>query len=75
MYRFRLKSATMAVEQGGASKILAVVPAGAEIAARELPDIHSGYGCSTLVAIEWNGKTVSMFLADVLERGERLEWG
>jgi hypothetical protein len=69
MYRFRLKSATVAVQQGHA----AMIPSGAEIAAAELPDAASGYAHSTFVTVEWEGKVLRMFLIDLLERGERMD--
>jgi hypothetical protein len=71
MHRFRLKSATVAVQDRGRGKDIAFIPKGAEITA-DLPDVRSGFDRSKFIAIKWEGKTVSIFLLDLLERGERL---
>lgn len=71
MYRFRLRSATIAVQQE--ERRVAMIPTGAEIAAADLPDIRNGFDRSKFVTVEWDGMVVRIFLLDLLERGERLE--
>ena len=50
-----------------------MIPGGAEIAAAELPETSRGFGHSTFVTVEWEGRMVRMFLIDLLERGERVD--
>ena len=50
-----------------------MIPAGAEIAAADLPDVRERLDRSKLVPIQWEGKIVSIFLLDLMERGERSE--
>ena len=69
MYQFRLRSATIAIQEGGHG--IAMIPAGAEITAADLPGVRERADRSKLVAIEWEGKMVSIFLLDLMERGER----
>ena len=73
MYLFRLKSATMAIHNLGNSRTVLVIPQGAEIAAIDVPDSRTGFEHSRLIEIQWDGKTVSMFLLDLFERGERVK--
>jgi hypothetical protein len=74
MYRFRLTSATMAVYQRDGYKSEAVViPAGSEVLSVDPIESRSGFDRAKLVDVGWNGKTVRMFLLDLLERGERID--
>ena len=63
----------MAIHYLGNSRTVVVIPQGAEIAAIEVPDTRTGFEHSRLIEIEWDGKTVSMFLLDLFERGERVQ--
>jgi hypothetical protein len=69
MYRFRLKSVTVAVHKEGGR--VAIIPTGAEIAAADLPDTRNGFEPGKFVTMEWDGRMVRMFLLDLMERGER----
>jgi len=71
MHRFRLKSATVAVQQEDGRA--AMIPSGVEIATAELPDTRNGFDHSTFVTVDWDGKVMRMFLLDLLERGERVD--
>jgi hypothetical protein len=71
MYRFRLRSATIAIQEGGQG--VTMIPAGAEITASDLPDVRERSDRSKLVTIDWEGKMVRIFLLDLMERGERSE--
>ena len=75
VHRFRLNSATMAVhyrhdDQKG---VALIIPAGSEVISHEVVDGRPGFDRSKLVAVEWDGRTVCMFLLDLLERGERVQ--
>lgn len=73
MFRFRLKASIMAVYYGVEGKGEAVIiPAGSEIVTDDLSNPRALPDQSRLVKVGWNGKTVSMFLVDLLDRGERL---
>jgi hypothetical protein len=75
MYRFRLKSATMAVcqEDGEPHGVAIIIPAGSEIVSVEQIEARAGMDHSTFVSVEWNRKTIRMFLLDLVERGERVQ--
>ena len=75
MERFRLKSPTMAVhyQDGGPKGLAVVIPAGSEVCCSEHIDARPGFDHSTFVEVLWTGKTVSMFLLDLVERGERVQ--
>ena len=75
VHRFRLNSATMAVhyrhdDQKG---VALIIPAGSEVISHEVVDGRPGFDRSKFVAVEWDGRTVCMFLLDLLERGERVQ--
>src|SRR5208283_3575431 len=69
MYEFRLRSATIAIQEGGHG--VAMIPAGAESTAGDLPDVRERADRSKLPTNEWEGKMVSIFLLDLMERCER----
>jgi hypothetical protein len=74
MYAFALNSTTMAVEYEPNGKGLAVlIPKGAEIATEYLPQEPPVREPSRLIEVRWNGKIVSIFALDLLERGERVD--
>ena len=75
MERFRLKSATMAVHHvgGDAKGVAVVIPAGSEVVSIDPIDTRSGFDHSQFVAVKWAGRTVQMFLLDLVERGERVD--
>ncbi len=73
MRRFRLNAPTLAIQYGDGGKGLAVmIPKGAEVATADLPNSNRDDGTS-LVKVEWGQKTVSIFLVDLLERGELVD--
>ena len=69
MHRFRLRSATIAIQSEGRG--VAMIPAGAEITAADLPDVRERSDRSKQAPIQWEGKIVRIFLLDLMERGER----
>jgi hypothetical protein len=75
MYHFRLNTATMAVHQrsGEPHGSAVMIPAGSEIVSQERVDFRPGFDRSRLVEVRWAGRTVSMFLLDLMERGERVD--
>jgi hypothetical protein len=79
MQRFRLRSATMAVyaPEGfkGFKGHALIIPAGAEIVSVDPIETRPGFNRTKLIEVGWEGKTVRMFLLDLLERGERLDGG
>jgi hypothetical protein len=48
-----------------------MIPAGAESTAGDLPDVRERADRSKLPTNEWEGKMVSIFLLDLMERCER----
>lgn len=73
MYRFRLKSATMAVcHRDGFKGEAVIIPTGSEIVSVDPVEIRKGFDRAKLIEVGWDGKTVRMFLLDLLERGERI---
>ena len=68
MLRFRLSFETIAVYYGDGSKGQAVViPAGTDVFASE-QEMHAGLrDHSKFISVEWDGKTVSMFLVDLVD--------
>jgi hypothetical protein len=75
MLRFRLRWPAIVVERPdvgmGSARIL---PAGAEILTDDPMALAEGpvRDTRTMVAVEWKGERFSIFLADLLERAERL---
>jgi hypothetical protein len=58
---------------GDQKGIVMVIPAGSELISHEPIDGRPGFDHSKLIAVDWNGRTVCMFLLDLLERGERIQ--
>lgn len=75
MERFRLKAATMAVHHvaDDAKGIAVVIPAGSEVATFDPVDTRPGFDHSQFIRVKWAGRTVQMFLLDLIERGERVD--
>jgi hypothetical protein len=75
MHRFRLQSATLAVQyrNGEAKGIATMIPAGSAVTPLDPIELRSGFDRSKLIAVEWDGKTVCMFLLDLLERGAQVD--
>lgn len=74
MYSFALSSPTMAIQYGDKGKGVAVIiPGGSKVAIADLPEANTLSDASKLIEVEWNGRTVRMFLLDLLERGDRVE--
>ena len=69
--RFRLKAETIAVVSAGKGKgTTTLIPADATIAI--LDDLNETIEPNRRVEVQWLGKTLQMFAADILERGERI---
>jgi hypothetical protein len=70
--RFRLKAETIALvpDDAGGNGTTVQVPADATIAV--LDDLHETSEANRRVDVQWLGKTLQMFAADILERGERI---
>jgi hypothetical protein len=66
--RFRLKSSTLAIMTEDHAKIPVVIPNGAEVEV-----ITGPMNSNRLVDVNWDGKTVMVFIKDLRDRGERLE--
>ena len=67
--RFRLKGAAIAASFEDGKEQVLYIPAGAEIVvAGSLGDGPT----NREVNVEWEGKTLTMFAVDLLERGERI---
>lgn len=58
-------------EEGGKGDAV-VIPMGAEVFTDDLANPRAASDPSRLVPVEWNGKAVSVFLVDLLDRGERV---
>jgi len=72
MPRFRIKSPTMAIqrfEDGRRESLL--LPSRSEIEISTLPDGERPK--NWLVDVRWKEQPVTMFLVDLLERGERID--
>jgi hypothetical protein len=65
--RFVLKAATIAVMEAPDQRIAIQVPAGAEIM---ILDLIPADGRPDRARVEWDAKSVLMFLVDIQERGE-----
>jgi hypothetical protein len=72
MQYFQLKSdaAAILLRDGIRAKAV-VIPAGSVVAAAASAEIPRGADRNKMVAVEWAGKSLSMFRVDLLERGER----
>jgi hypothetical protein len=69
--RFRLNAPTIAIIFEDGKKVAVQIPAGAEILAIDsVPD--PVVDRAQQVNAKWEGRTVTLFAADIRERGERL---
>jgi hypothetical protein len=70
MEHFQLTSATMAVhyQDGGPKGLAVMIPAGSEVSSAEPIDVRPGFDHSLFVEVQWAGRTVRMFLLDLIER-------
>lgn len=74
MFRFRLRTTTMAIYfPRGAPRKAITIPAGSEILSARPLKARAGMDRSTFVTVEWDGKTVRMFLVDLLKRGKQVD--
>ena len=65
MLRYKLRSKTVAVDQGRSSPAAVLIPSGTVL------KIADGLvNASGLVDVDWEGKSVQIFAADLRERGE-----
>jgi hypothetical protein len=71
--RLRLKTATIATSTEGPEKRIAVqLPPGAEIVVLDQIQPETPLNPTHQVNVEWDGNVISMFLVDILERGEQM---
>jgi hypothetical protein len=72
MYRFRLRRETIAIHHQDDSPkgVAIIIPARSEVVYADPIEVRTGVDQSKLVAVEWEGKTVRIFLRDLLDRGE-----
>ena len=72
--RFRLKSPSMGtVLQQDGKKIVFQIPEGSEIVAIDPIPEQLSKDLLRKVNIQWQGRTMTMFLVDVQERGTRIQ--
>ena len=71
MHRFRLNTPTIAVRfEADGSKRAILLPDGAEVVT-DAPDVvGEDSDGRKFVPVQWNGMVVSVFLVDLLQRGE-----
>jgi len=55
----------------GSKKESVILPATAEVEIDQIPDGEHPPNC--MIDVRWNGDVVSLFLVDLLERGERMD--
>jgi hypothetical protein len=67
--RFRLNSPSMGTLIQDGKKIVFQIPAGSEIVAIDPIPVQISKDLLSKVNIQWQGKTMTMFLVDVQERG------
>jgi hypothetical protein len=74
MQCFRLRSSTTAVQPTFGSKWEAItIPAGALVAIATPLENFVRSDRAGFIAVNWDGKTVNMFVVDLQERGERVQ--
>jgi hypothetical protein len=71
--QLRLNSPSMGTLIQDGKKILFQIPAGSEIVAIDPIPEELSKNLLCKVNIQWQGKTMTMFLVDVQERGTRIE--
>ena len=69
--RFRLKTATIAASFEDGKEQVLYIPAGTEIVVTG--SLNNDGSFNREVSVELEGKTLTMFAVDILERGERIE--
>jgi hypothetical protein len=67
---FKINSPTVAIERPGNNAKVIHIPAGSAIRV-----VKEASGADLLVGVEWNGRALSMFARDLVERGERVQDG
>jgi hypothetical protein len=71
--RFILRDPTIAVGLDESGKQIAMtIPAGTEITVSDVVPVRAATDPGEQVHIEWNGRSLAMFLADLQTRGERV---
>ena len=70
--RFRLNSPSMGTRIQDGRKIVFMIPAGSEIIAVDPIPEQLSKDLLRRVNIQWQGRTMTMFLLDVQERAERV---
>jgi hypothetical protein len=72
--RFQLRRSTIAiVDNDNGKKVATMIPAGAVIMALGLDPLECAARNRTeQIEVSWNGRSMSMFLIDLQERGERV---
>jgi hypothetical protein len=70
---FRLKSSTVSTVIQDGKWTAIQIPAGAEVSAMDLIPVNESDGKHQQIRIQWEGKTLRMFLIDLQERGERIQ--
>ena len=71
--RFRLNSPSMGTLIQDGKAIVLQIPAGSEIVAIDPIPAQISKDLLSKVNIQWQGKTMTMFLVDVQERGTRIQ--
>jgi len=71
--RFVLRYATVAIGRDESGKRVAVtIPAKAEITAVDIVPLEPTDDYTLQVTVQWEGRTLTMFLTDLQHRGERV---
>ena len=66
--RFRLKTATLALDTSDGKRIAVTVPVGGIIEVMRRPLLENMW----IVDVRWNGRVLVMFAEDVQERGKEI---
>jgi len=73
MYRFRLKLSTVGVSHANdGRKTAQVIPQGAELMTGDADVEDPSANGRKLVSVVWEGRSLGIFLVDLLERAERV---
>ena len=70
---FRLKSATIATVIQDGKWTAVQIPSGAEVSAIGAIPVQESDGKHQQIEIQWQGRTMKMFLVDLQERGEPIQ--
>lgn len=57
----------------GFKDLVLIIPAGGEVVSVDPIETRNGFDRSKLVEVGWDGKTVRMFLLDLVERGKCMD--